>query len=146
MAIISGGAVIEGAISRSSRRAAVFEYDFAVDGGAVGAINMRPVTSSQSPVPSAAIIDNATIEVLTVPTSAGAATISVGVEAAGDVQAAAAISGAPWSTVGRKNGTPQSGATSVKTTAARTPSITVGTAALTAGKLRLLIDYIDPAV
>lgn len=146
MPVIAGGKVAEGALSRSPRRMAVYEYDFAVDGGAVSTINMRPVGGSQPQIPSGAIVDQATVEVLTIPTSGGAPTVAVQVEGAGDTIAAAAISGAPWSTLGRKNGIPQTGATSVKATAARTPAIVIATAALTAGKVRLYLDYIDPNV
>jgi hypothetical protein len=144
MSIITGGKTVEGAQGRSQRRTAVYDYDFAVDGGAVGTIALRPGRGTPPSVPLDAIIDRAMIEVLVVPTSGGAATVSCGVEAAADVQAAAAISGAPWSTAGRKNGTPQAAATSLKTTAARTPSIVVATAALTAGRVRLYLDYFDP--
>lgn len=143
MGVISGGSVIEGAVARSSRRSATFEYVFGTDGGAVGTIAMRPVTSSQPAIPSGAIVTNTIVEVLTA--LAGAtATVSMGVEAAADVVAASAISGAPWSTTGRKAGIPVSAATSLKTTAARTPSIVVAVAALTAGSVRLYLDYFDP--
>lgn len=146
MGVISGGKVIEGAASRSLDRTAIFEYVFGTDGGAVGTISLRPVTSSQPQIPSGAIVTSTLIEVLTVPTSGGAATVSMGIEAAGDVVTAAAISGAPWSSLGRKAGTPVSAATSLKTTAARTPSIVVAVAALTAGSIRLYVNYLDPAV
>jgi hypothetical protein len=144
MSTITGGKTIEGAQPRGQRRTAVFDYDFTVDGGAVGSIPMRPSRGTAPAVPNGAIIDRAMLEVLVVPTSGGAATIAVPVEAAGDIQAAAAISGAPWSTVGRKNGTPQAAATSVKATADRTPAVVVATAALTAGRVRLYLDYFDP--
>jgi hypothetical protein len=144
VSIITGGKTIEGAMPRSHRRTAVFDYDFAVDGGAVGTINMRPYGGTQPQIPAGAIIDRAMLEVLTIPTSGGAPTLACQVEGAGDVQAAAAISGAPWSSLGRKNGTPQAAATSVKTTAARTPALVVATAALTAGVVRLYLDYFDP--
>lgn len=114
------------------------EYDFAVDGGAISTIQLR----SDDTIPPGAIIEGGYIEVDTVPTSGGAATISAGSEAAGDLQAAAAISGAPWSTVGRKSITPAfTGATTVKTTAARTLAIAIAAAALTAGKFRVVVFY-----
>jgi len=115
------------------------EYSFATDGGAISTITLR---SNDSSIPSGAIVMGGLIEVDTAPTSAGAATVSVGVEAAGDLQAAAAISGAPWSTTGRKSITPAfTGATTVKTTAARNPSIDIATAALTAGVFRVILFY-----
>lgn len=115
------------------------EYSFAADGGAISTITLR---SDNSSIPSGSIVEGGLIEVDTALTSGGAATVSVGVEAAGDMQAAAAISGAPWSTTGRKSITPAfTGATTVKTTAARNPSIDVAAAALTAGVFRVILFY-----
>lgn len=120
------------------------EYDFAVDGGAVGTITLRsaPSDSNGNEIPSGSIITGGYIEVDTAVTSGGAATIAVASEAAGDLQTAAAISGPPWSTTGRKAITPVfTAATGVKTTARRNLAITVATAALTAGKFRVVVFY-----
>lgn len=115
------------------------EYSFATDGGAISTITLR---SNDGSIPSGAIIEGGLIEVDTLLTSGGLATVSVGAEAAGDLQAAAAISGAPWSTTGRKSIVPVfTGATTVKTTAARNPSIEIATAALTAGVFRVILFY-----
>jgi hypothetical protein len=70
--------------------------------------------------------------------AAGTATIAISVEGANDIISAAAVSGAPYSTIGRKAiipkaNTPES--TSVKTTLARAITCTVAVQALTAGKL-----------
>lgn len=120
------------------------EYDFAVDGGAVGTITLRQGGGTTLPnlIPNGAIIMGGYIEVDTPVTSGGAATVAVSSEGAGDLQAAAAVSGAPWSTAGRKSITPAfTGAASVKTTAARSLAIAVATAALTAGKFRVVVWY-----
>lgn len=115
------------------------EYDFAIDGGAVSTITMR---SNDSDIPNGSYIEGGFIEVDTVPTSGGAPTVAVNSEGAGDIQAAAAISGAPWSSTGRKSVVPAfTGATIVKTTAARKPAITIATATLTAGKFRVVLYY-----
>lgn len=115
------------------------EYAFATDGGAASTI---PLRSSDGAIPSGSYIMGGLIEVDVVPTSGGAATIAVNSEAAGDLQAAAAIAGAPWSTTGRKSVIPVfTGATSVKTTADRIPAITIATAALTAGTFRVILFY-----
>lgn len=143
MPVIERSNVVSGGRSRSGRQGNIYEYDFAVDGGAVGSITLRGIGSAA--IPSGAIVLDTVIEVLTVPTSGGAATAALQVEAANDVVNAAVISGAPWSTTGRKAGIPVSAATSVKTTAARTPALVVGAAALTAGKVRVSVEYIDPA-
>jgi hypothetical protein len=56
------------------------------------------------------------------------------------------VSGAPWSTTGRKSVIPVfTGATSLKTTAARDVSIVIGTAALTAGGFTVYLAYIATA-
>lgn len=115
------------------------EYDFAVDGGAVSTITLR---SDDVEIPNGSIIVGGLIEVDTALTSGGAPTVAVQAEAAGDIQAAAAISGAPWSSTGRKSVVPAfTGATSVKTTAARKPAIVIATATLTAGKFRVILFY-----
>lgn len=144
MPVIERSNVIAGARLRSAKPSAIYEYDFAVDGGVVGSIPMRAI-SGGGPTPSGATILDTILDVLTVLTGA-TATAAVQTEAANDVVAAAAISGAPWSTTGRKAGIPVSAATSVKTTAARTPTVVVGTANLTAGKFRLYVEYLDPNV
>jgi hypothetical protein len=129
-------AVIEGT---RAVKTYVGEYDFAVDGGAISTIVLRSV---DGPLPNGAVIEGGYIEVDTIPTSGGAATVAAQAEAAGDLQAAAAISGAPWSSTGRKSIVPAfTGATVVKTTAARSPAIVVAAFALTAGKFRVVLIY-----
>lgn len=151
MAIISGGQVIEGSVPRNPNmvadkglaggimKMARAVYDFAVEGGAVGAINLL----AGAEIPSGAVILGGYLDVITVPTSAGAPTLGVQVEGTNDVVASALISGAPWSTTGRKSVIPAfTGATSVKTTAAKNVVANVGTAALTAGKFEVVLFYV----
>src|SRR5207244_3522346 len=95
--------------------------DFAVDGGAVSTITLRsgPTDLVGSGIPNGSVIEGGYIEVDTA-LSGGTSTGAIQTEAAGDIQAAAATTGAPWSTTGRKSVTPAfTGATTVKTTAAR---------------------------
>lgn len=128
-------AVIEGTRALKTWKG---EYDFAVDAGAVSTI---PFRSDDGPIPIGAIIQSGLLEVDTALTGVGAS-VAVQVEGAGDMQAAAAISGAPWSSTGRKSIVPAAtGATSVKTTAARTPAMVISAAVLTAGKFRLIVNY-----
>jgi hypothetical protein len=110
-------------------------YDFAVDGGAVGTINLLPAAA----IPSGAVITRALLRVLTVPTSGGAATIALQIEAAGDLQAATAFNAAPFSTVGAK----ALGA-NITTTAARNIAAVIAAAALTAGKFEVIVFYVTP--
>jgi hypothetical protein len=80
--------------------------------------------------------------VQTLLTSGGAGTGAVQVEGAGDIVAGAAVSGAPWSTTGRKSVIPAfTGATTVKATAARKPAFVIGAANLTAGKFDVVLFY-----
>ncbi len=115
-------------------------YDFAVDGGAVGDIDL----TAAGALPANAVVITGFIEVDTVPTSGGSATIALKTEGAADLLAATAISGAPWSTTGRKSVIPVgTGATSVKTTAARKIQATVAVAALTAGVFDVVLGYVE---
>lgn len=130
---------LEGAVDGQTQWA-LADYSFAADGGAVGNINLLP-----SNLPAGAVLLAGYLEVLVVPTSAGGATIGISSEGAGDLVAPAAISGAPWSTTGRKNLIPAfTGATSVKLTAARNIVAVIGTAALTAGSFRVAVAYLIP--
>lgn len=124
----------------TSRRTATASYDFAVDGGAVGDIPLR----GQS-IPQGAIITDVLIDVETLLTSGGAATVALKAESAADLNAADAISGAPWSTAGAKRGDLDADAAPVKTTAARVITATVATAALTAGKFTAIVTYVQKA-
>lgn len=120
------------------------EYDFAVDGGAVGALTLRAAADDElgNTIPIGAVILGGWLEVDTPLTSGGAATVAVTSEASGDLVAAAAVSGAPWSTAGRKSLLPAfTGASTLKTTVARSLAIAIATAALTAGKFRVVVIY-----
>jgi len=133
--------VIEGTARLKSARG---EYDFAVDGGAISTITLRcDSNDSLGPgIPNGSVIMGGYIEVDTILASGGAATVAVQAEAAGDIQAAAAFNGAPWSTTGRKSVVPAfTGATTVKTTAARNIQIAIAGAALTGGKFRAVLFF-----
>lgn len=113
-------------------------YDFSVDGGAIGSI----VISAEK-IPANAVILGGLVEVDTAVVGAGAS-LALQVEGAGDIIAAAAVSGAPWSTTGRKSIIPVfTGATSLKTTQARDIVAVVSAAVLTAGVFDVLLCYID---
>jgi hypothetical protein len=113
----------------------VAEYDFAIDGGLVGDIALRGDT-----LPSGAVVTDVLIHVDTVLTGA-TATVAIKSEGAADLQSAAAISGAPWSTTGAKRATFTATTAPVKTTADRAITATVGTANLTAGRFRVVVEY-----
>lgn len=117
-------------------------YQFSVDGGAVSQIALTTGT----PIPSGALILGCFLDVTTAPTSAGAATISVDSEAAADLNAADAISGAPWTGTGWKAMDKTWATAPIETTAARNISITIGTAALTAGDFTVIVFYLPPGL
>ncbi len=98
-------------------------------------------------IPDDAIIVGGFMEVLTAPTSADStATIAVHVNAANDIQTAAAVSGAPWSTTGQKAIVPKANtpeSTGIKLTALRLITATVAVQALTAGKVIIFLYYVQ---
>lgn len=78
--------------------------------------------------------------------AAGTAEIALSVEGANDIQTAAAVSGAPYSTIGRKAIVPKANtpeSTSVKTTVARAITATVTVQNLTAGRLTGFLYYVQ---
>jgi hypothetical protein len=138
MPVISGGNPIPGGNRFRIIRAT---YNFAVNGGAIGTINLL----SSSDIPQGAIIMGGVVIVTTPPTSGGAGTLALQVEAAGDLVAAAAVSGAPWSTTGRKSVIPAfTGASSIQTTVARNVNAVIATAALTAGLVDVYLMLFIP--
>ena len=139
MPVIESLGLTEGSLLRGGFSLYRGDYSFAADGGAVGTIALSGTTG----IPSGSIILAAYIEVTAALTSGGAATVALQVESAGDVQAAAAISGAPWSTTGVKLSSARTfAAAPVKTTAARDISAVIATAALTAGAFRVYVVYL----
>ncbi len=123
------GEVAPGSDGVTHLQVARFTYDFSVSGGAVGSIPLDAV------VPNGAVVTDGKVQVIT-PLASATGTAALQIQAANDVIAAAAVSGAPWSTAGVKDIVPAgTAATSIATTAARTVTLVVGTAALTAGKI-----------
>jgi len=111
-----------------------FEYDFAVNGGAVGTVNL-PVA-----IPVGSIIRHVYIDVITTLTSAGSATVALGIVAAGDTRAATAIASLTAGSLldGIPDGT---ASTMLRTTAASGLIVTIAVADLTAGQFRVVVDY-----
>lgn len=140
MSVISGTRKIGAGGALGQPKPAVGLYDFATEGGAVGDITLRG-----DAIPSGAIVVDALLHVDTVLTSGGAATVAIKVEGAADINAADAVSGAPWSTAGAKRGDFTATTAPIKTTAARSIVATVGTAALTAGVFKVVVWYVELA-
>jgi hypothetical protein len=122
---------------------AVGEYDFAVDGGAIGAITLRGGGSLGGAIPSGAVIIGGWIEIDTNFTTGTAATMALSIQTANDLQTATVVSGAPYSTTGFKVIVPvfTTPSTYIKTTAARSLTATIATGTVTAGKGRVVVAY-----
>jgi uncharacterized RDD family membrane protein YckC len=131
--------VIEGT---TSVKTAVGEYDFAVDGGAIGAITLRSSTINGNSIPPGSVVLYGYLEIDTLFTTGSAATMAISLEGANDLVAATVVSGAPYSTTGRKSVIPAAtGLTSVKTTVARALVATIAVGTVTAGKGRVVVAY-----
>lgn len=123
-----------------SRRVARFDYDFAVDGGAVGTLALRGTK-----VPGTAILTDAILRVDTALTGGTVTdTVALQAESAGDLQAAAARNAAPWSTTGAKRITLTGGSAPVLLTQDRGASLVIAATGLTAGKFRVFVAFLDP--
>jgi hypothetical protein len=119
-------------------KGAVGEYDFAVDGGGTGTITLRSGDSRGNYIPNGAVVLGGYVEVDTAVASA-TGTVAVNLEGTGDLLPATGQAGL---TLGRKSITPAfTGAASLKTTTQRSLNITIATAALTAGKFRVVVFY-----
>ncbi len=118
------------------------KYDFAVDGGAQGAITLFP----DAAIPDESLILGVYIKVGTIVTGVGAS-VALQINAADDIEAATAISGAPWSTTGYKTaGDLPFGAAPVQLTADRNITATITAADLTAGVFEVLVAYLPPGL
>jgi len=119
---------------------AIGNYSFAVQGGAVGTINLKDGDGKDLKLPANALIKNVVIDVITQPTSGGSATIAVTAVSSGDLLAALAVG----SFTGRIQGIPDDAtvADMIKLSSEKTISIAVAVAALTAGKFNVLVEYV----
>lgn len=104
-------------------------YDFTVHGGAISTIKLPLV------VPDNAIITECIVDVITDPTSAGSATIALGLNTTTDLLAATAIASVTGVVVAKDQ------AAAFKLTAERQLQVTIATAALTAGKMAVYLSW-----
>lgn len=121
----------------ATNHSVIYEYDFALDGGAIGDIPLRIVGGDGHP-PVGAILEgkNISVDVLTAVVGSGASA-ALKLDGAADIQAVAAVSGAPWSTTGIKDPTLEAGLKA----AGGVLRLTVSAAVLTAGKFRVYLPY-----
>ena len=127
-------------------RVARFTFDTAANDSAGVANTTVAAHGVGVTLPIHAIIVGGFFDVNTAFTSSASGQVAIHVQSANDIQTAAAVSGAPFSTVGRKAITPKANtpeSTSVKCTAAREITCTVSVGALTAGKLTGYLYYVE---
>lgn len=132
---------VSGDIGLGGLRVARFEFDCAVAANLPIGAHGTGVT-----LPAYAIIVGGFVDVNTAITGEAGATLAIHVQAANDIISAAAVSGAPYSTIGRKAIVPKANtpeSTSVKTSEDREITCTVAVAALTAGKLTGYLYYVE---
>lgn len=131
-----------GSLLHKNVNVVVGKYSFAVQGGAVGTVNLlSDLNDSKSTItiPDNAVIKKVYIDVLTDPTSGGSATVAVRLQSAGDLKGATAIA----SFTGIMDGVPAGAAANmIKLSADRTLQATIATAALTAGKFNVYVEYV----
>lgn len=131
-----------------SLRVARFTFDTAGLDAAGAANTAIGAHSTGVTIPIHGIVVGGFVDVNTLFTSAGgnAGTIAISVEGANDIISAAAVSGAPYSSIGRKAIVPKANtpeSTSVKATAARAITCTVAGQVLTAGKLTGYLYFVE---
>jgi len=114
------------------------DYDFATDGGAVGTVTLRG-----DRLPSGAVVNVSAIQIKTQFTSDGSATLALELVGTADVLAATAVASL---TAGNMVGkpVPQTASTWITTTAATQLVATIATAAMTAGKMTVMLEYFIP--
>lgn len=126
-------------------RVAVAEFDVTEKDS--GGVNNTTIAAHGTGVkiPANAIVVGGFMEVLDPVLGAGAS-VAVHVKAANDIQTAAAIAGAPWSTKGLKAITPKANtpeSTGIKTTAESEITFTTTAAVLTAGHVVVYLYFLE---
>lgn len=128
------------------QRAVRCTYDFANQGGAIGALNLASATTdalnkpkTSCMIPKGAIVMEVLVDTVTALTSGGSATLALSTgQSANDILGATGYASYTGILAGTPVGT---AATAIKMTADRTPTVTIATAAVTAGKFYVIINY-----
>lgn len=136
---LADDAVTNAKVAGPATKHLTFLYDFASDGGAIGSITLNDENGVAQSIPAGAIITNAYISVETAVTSDGSATVAFGIVGNTDAFKAATAKGtlAGDYVVQGANDLPL-------TDAVPTPVVaTIAVAALTAGKFRIFVEYLE---
>lgn len=116
-------------------------WDFAVDGGAVGQINLKDDKGNIIVLPVGAIVTKCYLDIITTLTSGGSATIAVGSQASGDLKAATAV--ASYSAGLLASDAVGTVATMKKIATSDKPlRLDIAVAALTAGKAKVFVEFV----
>jgi hypothetical protein len=116
------------------------QYSFATDGGATSTITLR---SNDGAIPAGSYVVGGLLDITDGFTTGTSATGALQVLAANDLVSATIVSGAPFSSTGQKDITPDnSGSTAIELTADCSPAFVIGTGTVTAGAFRLVLEYI----
>lgn len=116
-----------------------YVYDFSVDGGAVSTIDLS-AKANKEPLPDKAFVKNAYAQVVTACTSGGAATVSFGNSSDVNVYS----NNTTIAVAALTANSAHDGAVAFFVASAanlRDVTMTIGTAALTAGKIVLVVEY-----
>jgi hypothetical protein len=121
-----------------TKQVAYFEYDFAIDGGAVGTITLRG-----DRLPIGAVVTSGMKHVLTAVTSGGACTTTLGFETATDILGST-LKGAQTLNALLDIVPAGTAATAVRITSTSNGAMTmtIGVAAITAGKFVVAVEYL----
>jgi hypothetical protein len=128
-----------GSVLQNQRGALRATYDFAVQGGGIGTVNLKDADGNDATLPDKAIVTQVYVDEVTNVTSGGSPTIAFGANTTTDLLGATAIASFTGIIAGVPTGT---AATMVKLTAARTLTATIATATVTAGKLNVFVEYV----
>lgn len=121
----------------NNKRVAYFEYDYDKEGGAVGDITL----DRGDKLPEGAIVTSGVVHSQTAVTSGGSATIALKLNSSGDVLAATAISN--FTANALLDVVPDGTASNmVRISSAKYLTMTIATAALTAGKFVVALEYV----
>ena len=133
------------ALGSLQEKTLLYEYDFAVSGGATSTIALTGKgNTTPTPLPDNAVITNVTIEGVTDNTSSGAATIALGYTGStAGFLAATAFNHAMWNVNAVTSGGPV--VANGKTTAQSGVVAVIADAALTAGKWYVWVTYFEGA-
>lgn len=145
---VGNSAILDDAITNSKTdvhhlKSIKMQYDFTLEGGDHLApfIPLRAAIGETAQVPLDAVVVSAYLEILAAPTSGGSATIKIGTQSDDDAfLAATAISNGAFAL---NAVTSLSNTLPFKALAPDPVTITVGTAALTAGKFSVYIEYYE---